>query len=182
MALSYNFEMEQTQKFTLGFYFQYLTMMLKKPGRFFADLPPDVGVKRPLGFLVSSSLFYATAGIVSRMASKPIILGGIFFLNAVGMAFIAAGLGYLVMVMTMGKRVTFTRFFSIYAFSSGITLLAAWVPFFIWLTEPWKWWLIGTGMVHGFGFKWSHALVIIIISVSIIILFFYSVVPLVLPI
>jgi len=173
--------MEQTEKFTLGFYFQYLTMMLREPRRFFADLPPDVGVKKSLGFLVSSGLFYAIAGIVSQMASKPIILGGIFFLNAVGMAFIAAGIGYLVMVMTLGKRITFTRFFSIYAFSSGVTLLAAWVPFFVWLTEPWKWWLIGTGMVHGFGFKWSHALMIIGTSVAVIILSIYSIAALVSP-
>jgi len=156
-------------------------MILSKPRNFFSDLPSNVGVKGPLGFLIGSSFFYAIAGVVSSMPSKPIILGGIFFLNAVGMTIIASGLGYMVMVMFMGKRVPFSLFFSVYAFSSGVTLLAAWLPFFVWLTEPWKWWLIWTGMTKGLGFKWTQAVLIIGISVGMMILFFWSVLPLVSP-
>ena len=101
--------------------------------------------------------------------------------NAIGMVLIAAALGYLVMALTIGKQVSFTRFFSVYAFSSGVTLLASWIPFFIWITEPWKWWLIGTGMVKGCGFSLSQALVIIGVSISVMFLLFWSVLPLVAP-
>jgi hypothetical protein len=172
--------MPQSDNFSMGFYFHTLTRLLEQPRRFFMELGEDFGWKRPLGFLLVSSLFFAGAGLVSAMPDRPVLFGGIFFVNAVGMALIAALAGYGVMVMFMGKRVTFARFFSIYALSSGVTLLAAWIPFFIWLTEPWKWWLIATGMTRGLGFSWWHTLVTIGISVTVIFLFFWSVWPVVL--
>ena len=171
--------MEQTEKFTLGFYFHALTGIVREPRRFFSGLPPDMRLKRPLGFLLVSSLFFTAAGLVSNMPSNPVFLGGVLFVNAVGMVFIAAGLGYMLMVMFMGKRVTFSLFFSVYAFSSGVTLLASWLPFFVWLTEPWKWWLIWTGMTKGLGFRWTQTVLIIGVSIGIMILFFWSVLPVV---
>ena len=171
--------MEQTEKFTIRFYFHTLTSTVREPGRFFSDLPPDAGLKQPLGFLLVSSLFFVVAGLSSNMPPNPIFLGGILFVNAVGMVFIAAGTGYMLMVMSMGKRVSFPLFFSIYAFSSGVTLLAAWLPFFVWFTEPWKWWLIWTGMTKGLGFRWTQAVLIIGVSIGMMILFFWSVLPVV---
>jgi hypothetical protein len=82
------------------------------------------------------------------------------------------------MVMTMGRTVTFARFLGVYALSSGVTLLASWVPFFALLTEPWKWWLIGTGMTRRFGLRWQQALLIISLSIGILLLFFGSLSPL----
>jgi len=97
----------------------------------------------------------------------------------VGMVLIASGLGYMVMVMFFGRSVTFNRFFSIYAFSSGITLLAAWIPLFIWIAEPWKWWLIGTGMARSCGFRSRQIIIIIGLSLGIMILLFQIALPLV---
>jgi len=173
--------MQQAENFSLGFYFQALTKMLGKPRIFFSELPRDAGLKRPLYFLFVSSLFFAGASLMSNRPPNPVIMGGIFFINAMGMVFIAAGIGYLVMTMIMGRQVTFTRFFSIYALSFGVTLLASWLPFFMWLTEPWKWWLIGTGMVKGCGFSLSQAFVIIGISMGVMFLLFWSVLPLIAP-
>jgi hypothetical protein len=119
--------------------------------------------------------------VVSSMPSNPIYLGGIFFINAVGMVLIASGLGYMAMVMFLGRAVSFKRLFSIYAFSSGITLLAAWIPFFIWFTEPWKWWLIGTGMARSCGFRSWQIIMIIGLSIGIMILLFRIALPVVLP-
>jgi hypothetical protein len=174
--------MKPSERFSVGFCFQILTRILGQPRQFFAELGEDIGWKQPLGFLLVSSLFFAGAGLMSAMPDTPVLFGGIFFVNAVGMTLIAAFAGYGVMVMFFGKRVTFARFFRIYALSSGVTLLAAWVPFFIWLTEPWKWWLIGTGMTRGLGLSWWQALVIIVTSVAAIFLFFWSVWPLVLSV
>lgn len=173
--------MPQTEKFTYTFYFHALTKILGEPRRFFSELPRDMRFKRPLGFLFVSSLFFAGASLVIRMPANPVILGVIYFINAMGMVFIAAGFGYMVMTMIMGRRVTFVRFFSIYALSSGVTLLASWIPFFVWLTEPWKWWLIGTGMRKNFGFKLTHIFSIIGVSISVIILLFWSVLPVISP-
>ena len=173
--------MSETQRFTFRFYFQTLTRMLGEPRKFFTGMPRGSGFKQPLGFLFVSSLFFSIASVVSNMCPSPLMMGSIFLLNAVGMVFIMSGLGYIVMTMTMGKRVSFARLFSIYAFSSGVTLLASWLPFFVWLTEPWKWWLIGAGMVKGCGFKLIQAVIIIVVSIGILLLFFWSLPILMMP-
>jgi hypothetical protein len=173
--------MQPVQNFFLRFYFHVLSKLLAEPRCFFSELPVDVGFIKPLGFLIVSSIFFTGASLISSMPSNPFYLGGIYFINAVGMALIASGLGYMVMVMILGRLVTFKRLFSIYALSSGITLLAAWIPFFIWLTEPWKWWLIGTGMVKACGLRGWQAILIIVLSAGIIILLFWTALPMVAP-
>ena len=155
--------------------------MLGEPRSFFSELPVDLGFIKPLGFLIVSSIFFTGASVVSRMPSNPLYLGSIFFINAVGMVLIASGLGYMVMVMFLGRSVTFKRLFCIYAFSSGTTLLAAWIPFFIWFTEPWKWWLIATGMSRSCGFRSRQIIMIIGLSLGMMILLFWTALPLVLP-
>lgn len=171
--------MAHTDNFTIGFYFGALTQLLSEPRRFFSELPQEVKLKQSLGFLVVSGLFFAGASLAGTMYPNPLLMGGIFFINAVGMAFITAGFGYMVMTMSIKDRVSFSRLFSIYAFSSGVTLLASWVPFFLVLTEPWKWWLIGTGMVKHCGFRVKQALLVIGVSVAVLVLFFWSLLPVV---
>lgn len=173
--------MKHTERFSLGFYFTALTGMLKEPRIFFGKLNQDMGmgIGQSLGFLTVSSLFFSTVGLINNMPPNPLIVAGILFTNAIGMTCIAAGLGYMVMVMIMGKQVSFTRLFAIYALANGVTLLASWMPFFICLTEPWKWWLIGTGMTRGCGFKWTQATIVIALSIITIVVFFISVLPVV---
>ena len=167
----------QTKKFTFGYYFYAVTKMLGEPRRFFSRLAPDSGFGPVFGFLLVSSLFFAAAGLITAMPPDPLLWGCILLVNALGMTFIAAGLGYMTMVMFFGRKATFIRLFSVYALASGVTLLASWMPFFIWLTEPWKWWLVGTGLVRACGLKISQALLIIGVSVGIIVLFFWSILP-----
>jgi hypothetical protein len=171
--------MAETEKFSVGFYVRTVTRMLGQPRQFFTDLQHEASMRQSLGFLVISSLFFAGAAVVSSMSSQPILMGTIYFVNSFGMAFIAAGVGYIVMTMSMGKKATFTRLFGIYALSSGLTLLASWLPFFVWLTEPWKWWLIGTGMTMHCGFSRKQAILVIGASIIVMVLAFYSVLPVV---
>jgi DNA-binding response OmpR family regulator len=105
--------------------------------------------------------------------------GGIFLFNAVGMVYIMAALGYLVMALSIGKKVPFARLFSIYALCSGVTLLVSWIPYFVIFTEPWKWYLIGTGLTKGCGFKFKEALLTIGLSLSIWILFYWTLIPII---
>lgn len=168
-------------KFSMGFYLRTVTRLLSEPKKFFSDCAGETTFNQSLYFLVVSSLFFTAASLMSNMYIRPFIMGAIFFMNAVGMAFIAAAFGYVVMTMFMGRKVPFLRFFSIYAFASGITLLASWVPFLMYLTEPWKWWLIGTGMTRSCGFRLSQALVIIGVSMGVMFLLFWSVIPIITP-
>lgn len=172
-------KMENHRNFNLRFYFRILTKIIREPGNFFSNVPADIGLKQPGGFLLTSSLICMVAHLASNMPQNPILIGSILFINAIGMTFIAAGIGYMLMLMFMGKQVRFLFFFSVYAFSLGVILLFSWLPFFVWMTEPWKWWLIGTGMTKALGFKWTQAALIIIISYAIIALFFWSLLPVV---
>jgi len=162
-----------TKSFNPGFYFKTLSAILGNPGRFFSELSCETGLWPYLMFLIVSGFIFVGSSLMNG-ADNIFFTGSILFVNAVGMVFITSGIGYMIMVMTIGKRSGYKRFFSIYAVSSGVTLLASWLPFFLVITEPWKWWLIGTGLTKSLGLKWSQALVIIGISIFIIILFFYS--------
>ena len=104
-------------------------------------------------------------------------MGGILWVNAVVMPFMTAGIAFMVITMSMGKRVSFQKLFSVYAYATSVTLLASWIPLFIWLTEPWKWMLIVIGMVKGCGFKWMQAILIVAVSIFIVMLFFWSLGP-----
>jgi len=79
--------------------------------------------------------------------------------------------------MFFGKRVPFPHFFEIFALSFGASLLAAWVPYFIFLTEPWKWRLTGLELMKVCNLKWFQAVIIIGITIMVIIFFFWSLNP-----
>jgi len=170
--------MEESSNLTLGFYFQAVTGMVKEPRIFFSELPENMAMKTPMAFLVISCLLSTAIGLMTGQPENPYLIGGVYFANAMGMTFIAAGFGYVIMTMIAGRRVTFVKFFSIFAFSSGVTLLVSWLPFFFWITEPWKWWLIGSGMTNGCGFGKRHSIIMVVITICVIVLFFYSVLPL----
>jgi len=166
----------ENEKFTIGFYFQTLTRMLSSPGDFFRGIGASPGLGKPIGFLIVSSLFFTGASLTC-IRDRQVLMAGILLLNAVAMPFISAVVGFMVMTMIAGKKATFSRFFSLYAYSAGVTMLASWIPLFIWITEPWKWLLIGMGMVKGCGLRWVHAVLIIAFSLLILILFFCSIAP-----
>jgi len=163
-------------RFTFGFYFQALTRMLSSPSRFFGELPDETGFRQPLGCLIISGLFFAGASLTT-ISENQILMGGILWVNAVVMPFMTAGIAFMVITMSMGKRVSFQKLFSVYAYATSVTLLASWIPLFIWLTEPWKWMLIVIGMAKGCGFKWMQAILIVAVSIFIVMLFFWSLAP-----
>ena len=166
------------QRFSTAFFFRTLSRLLGNPKGFFSDLPPEMGMGPPLGFLMVSSIVFSLASIMNA-AVEPLVAGGIFFANAVGMVFISSGLGYMVMIMTIGRKTGYTRFFGVYAFSAGLTLLASWMPYFLFITEPWKWWLVFTGLTRSLQLKWQQALMVIGFSIALLVLFFWMLLPLI---
>lgn len=164
--------------FSARYYFQTLTRLLGAPGRFFAELPADPETGPPLGYLTASALIYAAAALMHGGYPKPVLVGGIFFVNAMGMTAMAAVLGYMVMVTAAGKRAGFKAVFSIYAFAAGTTLLIAWAPLFTVVAEIWKWGLIGVGLTRHAGLSRRTALLIVAVSIGGLFLFFWSALPL----
>ena len=168
--------MMEHNRFTIGFYFQALTRMLGSPGKFFEELPDEIGLWKPFGFLLISSIFFTAMNLLN-IHDRPVVIGGILLVNAVAMPFITSALSYIVMTMIVGKRVTYTKLFSVFAFASGVTMLASWIPLFVWITEPWKWFLVVTGMVRGCGLSWLQSILILGLSILILFLFFWSLGP-----
>jgi len=168
-------EVNRLDKFSIHFYVQAVFGIMGHPRKFFSRLPQSKGMTQALGFLILSAVFFSAAGQLHSNLQNFLAVGGIRMFNAVGMVFILAGLGYVVMTLSIGKKVGFARFFSIYALCSGVTLLVSWVPHLALFTEPWKWYLIGVGMTRGCGLKLKEALLIMSISFGIWYLVFRTV-------
>lgn len=170
--------MESVQQTFRQYYFSTQSRMLKEPGRVFDEMLPEQGAKRPLGVLLASSTIYALSSMLIGQPEAPIAAAAVLFVNAIGMALIAAAVGYGLVALFTSRSVPFNTLLPIYALSSGITLLVAWLPYSVWLTEPWKWWLIGTGLTRGCAaLQGWQAIVIIIGSIGIITLLFSAVLP-----
>ncbi len=159
-------------------YFQALTGMLSTPGNFFKNVPDDIRFSFPMTFLAISALFYAGAGLTC-VADNRVVMGIIYFANGLVMPFITSCVTYLIITMTLEKKVPFVRIFAVFAFASGTTLLAAWIPLFVWITEPWKWILAGIGMVKACKLTWVQSALVMAATIFIIMLFFWSLAPVV---
>lgn len=164
--------------FSLRLYFHVLPKLLGHPREFFSETANTAGWRQALGFLLVSSMIFAGAFLLNMRPEQPVLTSGILLANAIGMTVIASGTGYMIMVMIMGRHATFGRLFNVYAYASGITLLASWLPFFLFLTEPWKWWLIGTGLKRHAGFESKHVAIIVTLSILTMIALFVSLVHL----
>ena len=168
---------ETANGFSFGYYFTALSKILGTPRTFFGELSEDTAFTQSLGFLTSSAIFSTVALLMTQLAENLALAGGIYFVNAMGMTAIAAGLGYMLITMFLGQKMPFRQVFSVYAFASGVTLLASWIPLFVWITEPWKWILIGLGLTKHCGLGWRFAVFAILMSIAMIVLFFWSLLP-----
>ena len=175
------FSTGRTDKFSMHFYVQAVFGILGRPRRYFSESPSVIAMMPSLAFLVISALFHCAASLTNIRIHTFYLMGGIYLFNAVGMVFITAGLGYLVMSLSIGPKVPFARLFSIYALCSGVTLLISWVPYLGVFTEPWKWYLIGTGLTKGCGVKLRDAVLIIALSLTIWIVFYWSLIRIITP-
>ena len=163
--------------FSLSHYLHTLTTLLGKPRQFFQDALLQESLGSGLGFLLLSALLYTAATLAVNPGIQNPAAMAILLANGVGMAVIAAVIGYGIMIMMIGRKISFPLFLNIYAFSSGAALLAAWIPFFLIITEPWRWWLIGTGLVRAGKISKRHTMAIIILSITVITIFFCSALP-----
>lgn len=162
----------------LKFYYQTLARMVRSPGRFFREKEASFSGTQCLGFLVFSTLLFTGVDLLFRPRENPALIGGIWLFNEVGMALVAAAVGYGLMVMLVGRRAGFTQVFNVVALCSGTTLLIAWVPYSLAFAVIWKWWLIATGLTAGIGLRKREAAVIVVLAVLFLFAIFRSLLPL----
>lgn len=157
----------------LKFYSATVIGILGHPRKFFGDLPESGGMAQAAGFLSVSAIVHCAVALMHSAPSNYIVMAGTLLANAIGMVFLLAVLGYSLVSVTGKTKVRFGRLFCIYALASGVTLLISWVPALVVYTEIWKWWLIGTGMTYGLGFRWYRALAIVGVSIVTTIMAFH---------
>ena len=157
-----------------------LVQLLIEPGQFFMDITRVTSWKKAAGFLVLGSVFYALASLLIENSGQiPWLMGGIFFFNALGSALIACLIAHGIVRVIRRQRTPFMLFFMIHAFAWGITLFLSWLPFLLWLTEPWKWGLVYLGYRNGCGFGRKTALAVMVGTLAIQFSLFYWVMPIV---
>jgi hypothetical protein len=156
-----------------------LTDLMVRPGIFYSQSFERISTTQAAGILVLSSLFFAASGTLIDPAGASMRLAMILFVNAVGMVLIGAVIGYLAMAVSGVRRCPFSRMWNIFSLSSGVVLLIAWVPCAFIFTEPWKWCLIGTGLVKGLGMTKARAVIIVLFTFGAMVMVIYSVLPVV---
>ncbi len=162
---------------TFQFYGYALIQILIEPKRFYSELPDNASMVKSFGFCFLCSSFYTGASLLTGSYDNPVVTGSLVFLKSMGMVFVSAFVSYLMMIMSIGRKIEFKNIFSIHAFSSGILLLMSWVSFFFWFAELWKWWLLYTGFRNAGKLAWKPAVWILIITVSFQFLLFFAFYP-----
>lgn len=155
--------------------------LIRAPKTFFGAYDDRVRRLSPVLFLAVSSLVSALSAMLLGSHSGNLIKGAILAVNGFGMATLAAIFAYMALVPVAGKGIPFGRLFGVFAHSSGVTLLFSWIPALVLLTEPWRWWLIWTGMRRGCGLTRGQAAVVLTLSFAMIVMLFWILLPLTAP-
>jgi len=160
--------------FSLPYAGKCAATLLINPRRFFSSEGKKASWTVAFGFIMVSAIISSGAALLLTRPSSPWLTGSILLINAVGMVGISACFAYLAIWLIRGERIRFKKIFSIYAFAGSMPLLVSWVPGAFWLTEAWKWWLVGTGLVRSARFRGAQVVVVIGSSIGLTILFFWS--------
>lgn len=155
--------------------------LIKAPRTFFSAYDDQLRQLSPVLFLAVSSVISALSAMLLGSHSGNVIKGAIMLVNGFGMATLASIIAYVVVVPVAGKGVPFGRLFGVFAHSSGVTLLFSWIPALVLITEPWRWWLIWTGMRRGCGLTRGQAAIVLTLSFTMIVMLFWILLPLTAP-
>ena len=158
--------------FSIGYYWQALSNLIRRPGDFFQAIPTDIGLPKPFFFLLVSSLIHALLSL-TQITEKREILAVIVFLNAVGMPIIVAGLTFPLISLFTAAKGAFPRYFAVYAFSFGAFLLISWMSSFLWFAETTKWIFVGIGLYRTLDLKKWQALIMVLLSIGLTIAAFW---------
>ncbi|WP_461210013.1 YIP1 family protein [Desulfocurvus sp. DL9XJH121] len=164
-------------RFSVGLYFKTLQEVVVSPGRFFGSMPEDPGVEQnAFRFLVISGMFYATI-YLTYFFERSFQMAAILVINAIGMPFLLAGLGFVVLAMTSSRGLPFRKIFAVYAYATGTVMIVAWIPALNTITEIWKFGLVAYGLVKGCGLSWPRSVVVVLLSVALLLLLLWSAIP-----
>ena len=160
---------------TLGLYSKMVIQLLSSPGKFFDNPDKRFRMMHPAGFLLISTILFTTASLCIVKPDNQLMSSIVLFSNAFGMVLALSIIGYTVMGASIGRKTSFGLFFSVYAYASGTTLLAAWIPYTLVFTEPWRWVLIGIGLKKTCGLGVGAIIWVILCSITILSILLWSI-------
>ena len=163
------------QRMSKVFYFEILTHIILNPGQFFEKNASGTGVLRSFGFLTLSGVIFSTASALLHAPKNPFLAGGVLFANTIGMTVISALISYLILFALRFRTVSLAQCMTVFAFSSGAAAAAAWLPHCIWLTEPWKWYLVGTGMSRVGELSRKQTVIVVLATIAVLVAVFSQV-------
>lgn len=132
-------------KLILRQFFNTCAALILHPKKFYEELSEGKDFFSPLIFLLTVSLVF-TALSTLFAERQHTLFALIFFINAFGTPFITAGFLYVITLVICRHTFTFRTLFVITAYAK-ITLLIAWIPGVLTVTEIFSFYLIGLGMV-----------------------------------
>ena len=153
---------------------KWAPFLLIRPGWFFEEKGENAHWALALGFIMAAATLSSGASLLLTRPPYPWIAGSVLLINALGMVGISAGFAYLAIWLIRGEPIGYQKIFSVYAFAGSMPLLLSWVPGAFWITELWKWWLVGIGLVRSIRFPESQAALVIGSSIVLTLLFFWS--------
>jgi hypothetical protein len=138
----------QPHKLSPHLFFRTVMQVGLSPGRFFVSLADDRRpFTPPLYFIVLCALVNTTLSVLLRPENPPLLIVFFFFLNAIGMPVIIAGLLFgIAQLLCRGTFKSFRKLFCIAAYAN-VTFLFSWIPGIIWAATLWNFYLIGIGLV-----------------------------------
>ncbi len=173
--------LQYKKKSTWGGYFTTVSSIIGSPLNFFQTLPRENSLKRPLIFLLISSIFYSVVSI-SYLYDNSSIIGIIFLANALFMPFLAAVFSFSVAaILPLVEKPSFSSIFSVYAYASGVVMLLSWVPSLSWIFELIRGVLVTIGLVKHCCLHIISAITVVVLTIALLLLFFWTLLPIVLP-
>lgn len=133
----------------LPLFFRTVKQVILSPGRFFAEVAEDRHrFSPPLYFITLCAVINTALSLLVRPEHPPLLIFFLFFLNAMGMPVVIAGLLYgIVQVICPGRFRSFLPLFSVAAYAH-VTVLFSWIPGITWAATLWNFYLIGIGLTR----------------------------------
>ncbi|WP_432736136.1 hypothetical protein [Maridesulfovibrio sp. FT414] len=170
-----------TVKMGVREYLESLVAIIRSPGGFFETATGESGSRRALIFLMISGLFYCSVSM-TYFFENSVLMGVIMMVNAVFMPALAAVFSFCIMRMMTGSMVSFSRVFNVYAYSSGAVMVISWIPGLAFVMEPVRAVLVGIGLYKTGTLGRFQAVMTVILTAAMLLLFFWTLAPLVLAV
>ena len=161
----------------LHYFFSTQLRLMRRPDLAFEELfrNPDL-IRMGVIFFMSAAL-YCCASLIFSPTGQPVAQAAVLALNTIGMVLVEIVIGYILVAILTGTFVSLKMITVIYAVSWATMLMIAWIPFSLWLTEPWKWLLIGIGLKKQYHLKGWKAILIVLSSIVLIVWIFNRFIP-----